>query len=94
MIRSETLNSKGTHQPPKSSIVVNGVEQHPNVNGHTVVLVNYKSGNVESVKNFRTDIDPNASASYAQYLQGIQSMFFLFGILTEADMEVLELISN
>lgn len=73
MIRSETLNSKGIHNPPKSSIVVNGVEHHPGLNGHTIVLVDYQSGNVESVKTFRTDIDLNAGAAYAQYLQQIQS---------------------
>ena len=74
-IRSETFGSNGVHIPPRSSIKIGNIEYHPNKNGHTVVIVDYRTGRVDSVRNFRTDIDLSAGASYGNFLNNIQSKY-------------------
>uniref|UniRef100_A0A7M5V486 Uncharacterized protein n=1 Tax=Clytia hemisphaerica TaxID=252671 RepID=A0A7M5V486_9CNID len=70
-IRSETFGSNGIHIPPKSSIKINNIEYHPNINGHTILLIDYRTGRIESVQTFRTDIDISASSAYSAYLSRI-----------------------
>jgi len=72
-IRSETFGSNNIHIPPRSSIKIGNIEYHSNKNGHTVVIVDYRTGRVDSIRNFRTDIDLLAGAAYGNYLSSIQS---------------------
>ena len=74
-LRSETFGSSGVNSPPRSSIIINGIEYHPNVNGHTIMLLSYVSGSVLDIKTFRTDMNQNAGAEYLDYLAKLQCMF-------------------
>ncbi|XP_057303936.1 laminin subunit alpha-1-like isoform X1 [Hydractinia symbiolongicarpus] len=73
LLRSETLGSAGVQSPPRSIIQINGIDYHPHLNGHSVLLVNYRTGAVEQVQNFRTDINPTAAVMYDRFLQQIQT---------------------
>ncbi|XP_065671411.1 laminin subunit alpha-1 isoform X3 [Hydra vulgaris] len=70
-LRSETFGSSGVNVPPRSSILINRVEYHPNINGHTVMVLSYVSGSVLGIKTFRTDINQNAGAEFLNYLINI-----------------------
>ena len=81
-LRSETFGSIGTQTPPRSSIKINNIEYHPNTNGHTVVLIDYNTGRVDSVRSFGTDNDASESSAYSQYLSTVPSkIFLLFNLL-------------
>ena len=78
-LRSETFGSIGIQSPPRSSIKINNIEYHQNTKGHTVVLVDYNSGRVDSVRTFRTDNDASESAAYSLYLSTVPSkLIFIF----------------
>lgn len=71
-LRSETYGNPGIRNPPRSSILINGFEYHTNLNGHTVVLIDYKTGRIDEVRNFRTDYEKQASMDYQMFLQSIR----------------------
>ncbi len=67
-LRSETLGSSGISNPPRSRIEVEGIDYSKHLDGFNIVVVDLKTGIVESSVNFRVDIDPNAGKSMADYL--------------------------
>ena len=72
-LRSETYGSAGTATPPRSSIMINKKEYHPNVNGHAVLAIDYRTGTIGQVNVFRTDIDVISGLQFEQYLREIPS---------------------
>lgn len=72
-LRSETFGSAGTVTPPRSSIMINNKEYHPNVNGHAVLAIDYRTGKIGQVNVFRTDVDVISGLQFEQYLREIPS---------------------
>eukprot|EP00794_Sanderia_malayensis_P010016 gene10016-11039_t len=70
-LRSETLGSSGISNPPRSRIEVEGIDYSKHLNGFNIVILDLKSGFVDSSVNFRLDIDPNAAKKMIDYLNEI-----------------------
>ena len=53
--------------------MINKKEYHPNVNGHAVLAIDYRTGTIGQVNVFRTDIDVISGLQFEQYLREIPS---------------------
>ena len=69
-LRSETLRNSDI-TTPRSIIEIEGVDYSKHLNGFNVVVINSKTGAVESSVNFRVDVDQSATMAMVNYLDGI-----------------------
>ena len=69
-LRSETLRNSDI-TTPRSIIEIEGVDYSKHLNGFNVVVINSKTGVVESSVNFRVDVDQSATMAMVNYLDGI-----------------------
>ena len=60
--------------------MINKKEYHPNVNGHAVLAIDYRTGKIGQVNVFRTDVDVISGLQFEQYLREIPSeyMYMIF----------------
>ena len=70
-LRSETFGNPGIQNPPRSRIEVDGIDYSKHSNGHNVVVIDLRTGTVESSVAFRTDNDSNAGGQFANFLSQI-----------------------
>ena len=77
-LRSETLGSSGTSSPPRSVIMVDGIDYSKHLDGFNIAIIDITTGNVESSLNFGIDSDGTVGKSFIDYLQQIPGVFHKF----------------
>ncbi|XP_065060169.1 laminin subunit alpha-1-like [Rhopilema esculentum] len=69
-LRSETLRNSDI-TTPRSIIEIEGVDYSKHLNGFNIVVIDSKTGVVESSVNFRVDVDQSATMAMVNYLDAI-----------------------
>ena len=75
-LRSETLGSSGISSPPRSVIMVDGVDYSKHLDGFNIATIDITTGIVESSLNFRIDSDGSVGKPFIDYLQQIPGVCF------------------